>query len=70
MKWNIVTDSSCDLFSKDYQKGDIKFSSVPFNIQIGAESFRDDEQLNKKKLLNLINEGMLVRLHVQHLKIG
>lgn len=57
MKWNIVTDSSCDLFSKDYQKGDIKFSSVPFNIQIGAESFRDDEQLNKKKLLNLINEG-------------
>ena len=32
MKWNIITDSSCDMFGFDKEHENIVFSSVPFAL--------------------------------------
>lgn len=46
MKWNIVTDSSCDMFGFDKDHENIVFSSVPFTISVGDENFIDDQNLD------------------------
>lgn len=46
MKWNIVTDSSCDMFGFDKDYENIVFSSVPFTISVGDENFIDDQNLD------------------------
>lgn len=51
MKWNIVTDSSCDLLPMSRQNGEIQISSVPFTITIGNQDFVDDENLDTQKML-------------------
>lgn len=51
MKWNIVTDSSCDLLPMSRQNGNIQISSVPFTISIGNQDFVDDENLDTQKML-------------------
>lgn len=51
MKWNIVTDSSCDLFSEVLHNGEIQISSVPFIIKVGEREFIDDETLNTTDVL-------------------
>ena len=52
MKWNIVTDSSCDLFPTSLQNGEIQISSVPFIISVGNRDFVDDETLDTAELLD------------------
>lgn len=52
MKWNIVTDSSCDLFPADLQGGKVQISSVPFIISVGNRDFFDDETLNTAEMLD------------------
>ena len=42
MKWNIITDSSCDIFELEEKYDNIEFSSVPFTISVGEENFVDD----------------------------
>lgn len=52
MKWNIVTDSSCDLFPAVLQGGKVQISSVPFIISVGNQDFVDDETLNTAEMLD------------------
>ena len=52
MKWNIVTDSSCDLFPAALQGGEVQISSVPFVISVGDRDFVDDETLNTAEMLD------------------
>ncbi len=52
MKWNIVTDSSCDLFPAALQGGEVQISSVPFIISVGNRDFIDDETLNTAEMLD------------------
>ena len=51
MKWNIVTDSSCDLLPMSRKNGEIQISSVPFVISIGSQDFVDDENLDAQEML-------------------
>ncbi len=52
MKFKIIADSSCDL-TNDYIKDEnIGFSVVPLTINIGQDSFVDDENINTEDLLN------------------
>ena len=46
MKWNIITDSSCDMFGFEKEHENIVFSSVPFTISVGDENFVDDCNLD------------------------
>lgn len=52
MKWNVVTDSSCDLLPSSYQSDVIELSSVPFVITVGDQHFVDDEDLDLQKMLH------------------
>ena len=56
MKWNIVTDSSCDMkqFAPDDER--VTFSSVPFVIRAGDKEFIDDEQLNTEEMVSALSE--------------
>lgn len=51
MKWNVVTDSSCDLIPSDYRSDAIELSSVPFEISVGVRGYTDDEQLDIEEML-------------------
>ena len=55
MKWNIVTDSSCDLLPSE-EPGQICLASVPFVISVGSEDFVDDEQLDTARLLRAMEQ--------------
>lgn len=46
MKWNIITDSSCDLFDLETPNDEISFSSIPFVISVGNRDFVDNADLN------------------------
>ena len=52
MKWNIVTDSSCDLLPEQSSDGLIRLASVPFAICVGAQTFVDDENLNHAAMMD------------------
>lgn len=56
MKWNIVTDSSCDLPSAVRMGGTLKIASVPFSIQVGGHSFVDNEQLDRPALFAALEQ--------------
>ncbi len=51
MEWNIVADSSCDLFDADLADTKIGFATIPFVIQIGEKEYLDDEELSVPKML-------------------
>ena len=51
MKWNIVSDSSCDLAGLKPSVGDIGFETVPLKIIVGEKEFVDDENINIDELL-------------------
>lgn len=51
MKWNIVADSSCDLYPEEFAEQDMCFSSVPFTIYAGDTAFTDAPSLNTRMLL-------------------
>ncbi len=52
MKWNIITDSSCDMFGLGREYENIVFSSVPFTISVGDESFIDDHELDIDRMID------------------
>lgn len=56
MKWNIVTDSSCDLFPEEYENGEVGLSSVPFVISVGDRDFKDDENLDVAEMVDAMEE--------------
>lgn len=51
MKYRIVVDTSCDL----QQEGESDFTFVPFGIELGENSFQDDEK-TQLELIRLMNE--------------
>lgn len=51
MTWNIITDSSCNLYNLDEQSEKIRFASIPFIINIGNRDFVDDEKLNTAEMV-------------------
>lgn len=52
MKWNIVADSSIDLFDMECNCDNINFSTVPFAIDVGETEYIDDENLDVGELVN------------------
>lgn len=55
MKWNIITDSSCDIFSKVLENDDIHINSVPFVINVGDKEYIDDENLDTLGMLDAMD---------------
>lgn len=51
MEWNIVADSSCDLFELEEKQEGITYASVPFTIQVEDKEYIDDEQMNTQDLV-------------------
>lgn len=56
MKWNIVADSSCDLFPTSYQDGEVELSSVPFIITVGDHDFVDTEDLDIMSMVEAMEQ--------------
>jgi len=56
MKWNIVADSSIELFEMESNYDNISFSTVPFAINVGEEEYIDDESMDVSKLVNAMSE--------------
>ena len=52
MKWNIVADSSIDLFDLERPQENVEFSTVPFVISVGDVDYVDDENLNIGELVS------------------
>lgn len=56
MKWNIVADTSIDLFELEQSYENISFSTVPFTLTVGGKNFVDDDDLDKALLLHEMKE--------------
>ncbi len=56
MKWNIITDSSCDLLPKSLPEKELQISSVPFTISVGNRDFVDDERLDTAAMLEAMEK--------------
>lgn len=52
MTWNIVTDSSCDLFPSRERDCGVQIATVPFVISVGERDFIDDEALDTGAMLD------------------
>lgn len=52
MNWNIVADSSIDLFRLETPQEGITFHTVPFVISVGDRDYVDDDQLDLSKLIS------------------
>lgn len=50
--WNIITDSSSDLFDLEQPAENIRFATVPFVISVGDAEFVDDESLDVPTLVD------------------
>ena len=51
MKWHIVADSSCDLFSLPDCPDNADFSTVPFSIRVGGTEYIDDARIPIDEML-------------------
>lgn len=49
MKWNIIADSSCDMFDNQLQDDSVRFCTIPFYINVGNVEFVDDEKLDHRR---------------------
>lgn len=56
MKWNIVADTSIDLFELEQSYENINFSTVPFTLTVGDKDFVDDDNLDLGQLLQEMKE--------------
>jgi len=54
MKWMIVTDSSCDLRTKELQEPDVAYVNVPFLLTLDGKDYSDDEQLNIPEMVDVM----------------
>lgn len=52
MKWNIITDSSCDFRSANNQNEEVQISNVPFTISVGNRDFVDNDHLDTQVMLH------------------
>lgn len=51
MKWNIIGDSSCDLFDLEKPCENVTYRSVPFFLNIDGSEFSDDETLDVNEMV-------------------
>lgn len=51
MTWNIVSDSSCDMRTSDFQSDKVRFEIVPLRIQVGEREFMDNDGLKIPEML-------------------
>ena len=51
MKWRIVADTSCDLFSLPAETPDADFSTSPFSIRIGGTEYIDTPDISIEDML-------------------
>ena len=56
MIWNIVSDSSCDLQSRDFSSDRVRFELVPLRIRVGEREFVDNDDLVVPDLLAAMAE--------------
>lgn len=56
MKWNIICDSSCDLFDFENNVENAQYRDVPFYITIDGKEFTDDKTLDTRELVTAIKE--------------
>ncbi len=56
MKWNIVADSSIDLFALESAQENITFSTVPFIIRVDDKEYVDDDNLNIDEMMTDMKE--------------
>ena len=56
MRWNVVTDSSCDLPPVNGKDEQVRVSSVPFVINVGEQDFVDDGALNIENMLEVMEQ--------------
>lgn len=54
-KWVIVSDSSCDKFTGQYNSENIEFISCPLKIAVKDVEYVDDETLNVNELIEAMN---------------
>ena len=57
MKWNLVSDSSCDIFKLDNLGENVEFSTVPFVMTIDGVDYVDDENLERDKMIDAMYES-------------
>lgn len=57
MRWNIVTDSSCDLPPAGDESELVRVSSVPFVISVGEKDFIDDVGLDTESMLRAMEQS-------------
>lgn len=57
MKWNIISDTSCDLFELETPCEDINYLNVPFIINIETKEYVDDTTLDTAKLVVAMKES-------------
>ena len=57
MRWNIIGDSSCDLFDLETPAEDITYRSVPFLLNIENTEFVDDENLDTQQMVKIMKES-------------
>lgn len=60
MKWNIVADSSCEIFDHTTPSDDVKFNTVPFYITAGSRDFIDDANIDIGAMLDAMEEPDVV----------
>ena len=51
MRWHIVADTSCDLFSLPVETPDADFSTIPFSIRVGGTEYIDNEDISIETML-------------------
>lgn len=56
MMWNIVSDSSCDLKTRDFSSEQVRFETVPLQLQVGGQTFVDGDALEVPVLLAAMAE--------------
>ncbi len=57
MKWNLIGDSSCDLFSLESKNENITYKSVPFYITIENREFTDDSTLDVPEMVSFMKQS-------------
>lgn len=57
MHWNIIGDSSCDLFDIEQRCENITYKTVPFILNIEGMEFIDDENLNVNEMVKSMKES-------------
>jgi len=56
MKYTLIADSCCDLFSKDLNSAKIDFHVAPLTLILGEEEYVDDETLDTAVFLEKMKE--------------